>query len=108
MEFGKTKTAKSDIWELFKTFEIKNGSESTYKEMLRIKRYLENKYGSSRDAGDELNKPKYSSTNTEVAKQLNDRVGFVPSSSSSKLETEAALPKKTTVQNNDAIELDMD
>lgn len=108
MEFGKTKTAKSDIWELFKTFEIKNGSESTYKEMLRRKRYLENKYGSSRDAGDELNKPKYSSTNTEVAKQLNDRVGFVPSSSSSKLETEAALPKKTTVQNNDAIELDMD
>ncbi|VEU19982.1 DEKNAAC100485 [Brettanomyces naardenensis] len=41
MKHGRSQADRDRIWELFKSFELDYGDESTYKAMLRLKRHLE-------------------------------------------------------------------
>lgn len=121
MEFCKSHEDRISIWELFKAFELENGDENTYKEMLRRKRYLENVFGPTETAPTSVTdsaKPTEESANARIRKEIQDRIGFVASSEG---------PKKTQIiieqsphtsgdssdtgeggrSNNDAIDLDM-
>lgn len=114
MEFGKSNEDKISIWELFKAFELENGNETTYKEMLRLKRYLENVYGKIQINSDIKLVEETESKNAKVRKELQDRIGFVASSSGPKtttftMQAEAPGGEEDVVERNgDAIDLDMD
>lgn len=121
MEFNKSREDRREIWDLFKAFELENGDETTYKEMLRLKRYLENIYGEIRDFedvrddGEDMQESK-KSKNSQVRKELQDRIGFVASSDGPKTTTFTAAVEDgveagksgAKSKNKDAIDLDLD
>ncbi|ODV84700.1 hypothetical protein CANARDRAFT_28855 [[Candida] arabinofermentans NRRL YB-2248] len=94
---------REHIWELWKNFELENGSEITYKEMLRYRRHLEN-----------ISKP---ILKTRGSTQVSDAapVGFVASSEGPKVTTYtmgidddgSKSTKDADDLNNDQIELDL-
>lgn len=108
MEFNKSDDDRSSIWELFKAFELENGDENSYKNMLRLKRYLENLFGAISKGG-----PTESAVESTDER---DHIGFVVSSTGPKVTThtigvsedaESDAGDKSVI-NEDAIELDMD
>lgn len=123
MEFSKSDEDRNSIWDLFKAFELENGDESTYKEMLRRKIYLENVFGPvKRDAvstavpaaGSQASTEE--SANARIRKEIQDRIGFVASTEGPKTTTYTAGTKMSApdtseddaARNDDAIELDID
>lgn len=115
MEFSENKEDKNSIWDLFKAFELENGDESTYKDMLRKKIYLENLYGSLEDSKElDSSQTLQESKNAQLRKEFQDRIGFIASSNGPKTTTFVSETvddddeKEPVSKNNDAIELDMD
>ncbi|GAV28315.1 hypothetical protein PMKS-001786 [Pichia membranifaciens] len=103
-------------------FELDNGDENTYKDMLRRKRYLENVFGPIEPASAvsaDLAKPTEESANARIRKEIQNRIGFVASSQDPKT-TQATVGQSPQAsqdsgdgsdgggRNDDAIELDMD
>lgn len=89
MIFGKTAELRKAVWTIWKQFELENGDESSYKEMLQFKRLLES-----------TSKPL---KELEDTKKTNHDVGFIISSTMNH-ENEGSQ----NVVNEDAIELEMD
>ena len=122
MEFSKSNEDRASIWDLFKAFELDNGDENTYKDMLRRKRYLENVFGPIEPpfaVSANLAKPTEESANARIRKEIQDRIGFVASSEGPKTTqiTVGQSPQASADsgeggddgrRNDDAIELDMD
>jgi pre-mRNA-splicing factor SYF1 len=107
MEFNKSNEDRLAIWELFRAFELENGDESSYKNMLRLKRYLENIYG------DVLKQARVTADNIT----FKDTIGFVTSTEGHKTSPNTIQVSSMAEENGnenenninvDAIELDMD
>lgn len=107
MKFNKSDKTKKEAWEFFKFFELKNGNESTFKEMLKFKIYLENLY----PYGEHIGENHLGEVNDETGVKRKDDVGFVISSNSIQgIETVDEVKEganEAAELNNDAISLNM-
>ncbi|TID20456.1 hypothetical protein CANINC_003573 [Pichia inconspicua] len=106
MEFNKNDSDRALIWDLFKKFELEHGDESSYKDMLKKKQYLENMYGAIKMTPN---------TPSEIETQLRDEIGFVKSSTGPKTTTytveeeikETGESKKNGDDNEIELEIDL-
>ena len=107
MEFNHNEEDRERIWSLFKAFELENGNETTYKEMLRRKIYLEKVFVASSPKMDNNSADKTPTRNTDK-----DSVGFVKSMKGPNFDKEEGEEEEedtdTTPINEDAIDLDLD
>ena len=114
MEFNEDENDRRAIWDLYKAFELENGNEATYKEMLKRKLYLENIFGrpsTSVGGGDGV-----STRESSNLKSFENGVGFEVSTDGPRItnftaevgEHSVEVQKEPSLSNGDVIELDMD
>ncbi|CAN6603114.1 pre-mRNA-splicing factor Syf1p [Trichomonascus vanleenenianus] len=94
----------NDFWDKWEQFEVKYGSEATYKEMLRLKREVRERYGI--DVLSQAAKLRTNPALEGIAREINAPAGFV-ASSEAPLNAQPQQQPSPEVENPDQIDIDI-